>query len=201
MPEPRGWSLRTRLLVLLVCLAAALFGTSAVLNWRAHHEASDRLFDDSLRGSAHLLLQLAEHEMAEHGEVLGLALLQAETQPGPAGFHFQIWTPDMLAAAGAGAGAGSALQAPLLPFAAEVERFGLDHGKRCFLAFLLHLEQAAYAPHPDRAGADAARGAGPARTVAHRRRRRVPAGHGRGADVGGRRCHIQAAASHGGQRG
>ena len=49
MPEPRGWSLRTRLLVLLVCLAAALFGTSAVLNWRAHHEASDRLFDDSLR--------------------------------------------------------------------------------------------------------------------------------------------------------
>ncbi|MBK9251325.1 MAG: sensor histidine kinase N-terminal domain-containing protein [Proteobacteria bacterium] len=124
MPEPRGWSLRTRLLVLLVCLAAALFGTSAVLNWRAHHEASDRLFDDSLRGSAHLLLQLAEHEMAEHGEVLGLALLQAETQPGPAGFHFQIWTPDMLAAAGAGAGSGSALQAPLLPFAAEVERFG-----------------------------------------------------------------------------
>ena len=108
MPEPRGWSLRTRLLVLLVCLAAALFGTSAVLNWRAHHGASDRLCRDSLRGSAHLLLQLAEHEMAEHGEVLGLALPQAETQPGPAGFHFQIWTPDMLAAAGAGAAPGPA---------------------------------------------------------------------------------------------
>jgi two-component system, OmpR family, sensor histidine kinase QseC len=120
MPEPRGWSLRSRLLALLVCLAAVLFGTSAVLNWRAHHEASDRLFDDALRGSAHLLMQLAEHEMAEHGQVLGLALLQAETQHGPAGFRFQIWTPDMLAAARA----GKSPQAPLLPFAAEGERFG-----------------------------------------------------------------------------
>ncbi|HMA10676.1 MAG TPA: hypothetical protein VKO83_02235, partial [Steroidobacteraceae bacterium] len=83
MPEPRGWSLRTRLLVLLLSLSAVLFGASAVLNWRAHHEASDNLFDDSLRGSAGLLLQLAEHEMAEHGQVLGLALLKAETTPGP----------------------------------------------------------------------------------------------------------------------
>lgn len=117
-PEPRGWSLRTRLLALLVCLAAALFGTSAVLNWRAHHEASDRLFDDSLSASAQLLLQLAEHEMAEHGQVLGLALLQAETQPGPAGFQFQIWTPDMQAAARK----GKSPQEPLVPF--TVDGFG-----------------------------------------------------------------------------
>jgi two-component system, OmpR family, sensor histidine kinase QseC len=118
MPEPRGWSLRTRLLVLLVSLAAVLFGASAVVNWRAHHEASDRLFDDSLRGSASLLLQLAEHEMAEHGQVLGLALLKAETQPGPYGFRFQIWTQEMLASARL----GSAPQAPLLPV--ETEGFG-----------------------------------------------------------------------------
>jgi len=116
--ETRGWSLRARLLALLLTLAAALFGASAVINWRAHHEASDRLFDDSLRESASLLLQLAEHEMAEHGQVLGLELLQAETRPGPDGFRFQIWTPAMQASVRSGA----ASQLPLLPF--QMEGFG-----------------------------------------------------------------------------
>ena len=115
MPEPRDWSLRTRLLVLLLSLVAVLFAASAVMNWRAHHEASDRLLDDSLRGSATLLLHLAEHEMAEHGQVLGLALLKAETQPGPTGLRFQIWTRDMQAAARA----GSAVPESLLPFDAD----------------------------------------------------------------------------------
>jgi two-component system, OmpR family, sensor histidine kinase QseC len=119
MPESRGWSLRSRLLVLLVCLAAVLFGASAMLNWRAHHEASDRLFDDSLRGSAGLLLQLAEHEMAEHGQILGLELLKAETRPGPDGFRFQIWTPSMQAAARTGA---PVPEPPLMSF--ELEGFG-----------------------------------------------------------------------------
>ncbi|MFO1504133.1 MAG: ATP-binding protein [Steroidobacteraceae bacterium] len=116
--EPRKWSLRTRLLALLVSLAAVLFGASAVMNWRAHHEASDRLFDDSLHESAGLLLQLAEHEMTEHGQILGLELLEAETKPGPEGFRFQIWTPSMQAAARA----GTPPRPPLLPF--EVEGFG-----------------------------------------------------------------------------
>jgi two-component system, OmpR family, sensor histidine kinase QseC len=118
MPESRGWSLRRRLLALLLCLAAVLFGASAVLNWRAHHEASDRLFDDSLRESAGLLLQLAEHEMAEHGQVLGLELLKAETQPGPQGFRFQIWTPAMQSSARS----GTAVHPSLLPF--EMDGFG-----------------------------------------------------------------------------
>ena len=112
MHESRGWSLRARLLVLLVSLAAGLFGASAVLNWRAHHEASDRLFDDSLRESAALLLQLAEHEMVEHGQVLGLALLKAETRPGTDGFRFQIWTPSMQA----GVDGKAAAAPPLVPF-------------------------------------------------------------------------------------
>jgi two-component system, OmpR family, sensor histidine kinase QseC len=118
MPESRGWSLRRRLLALLICLAAMLFGASAVLNWRAHHEASDRLFDDSLRASAGLLLQLAEHEMAEHGQILGLELLKAETQPGPAGFRFQIWTPAMQTSLRSGA----AIHPSLLSF--ELDGFG-----------------------------------------------------------------------------
>jgi signal transduction histidine kinase len=116
--EPRGWSLRARLLALLLSLAAVLFAASAWMNWRAHHDASDRLFDESLRGSASLLLQLAEHEMAEHGQVLGLELLKAETQPGSAGLRFQIWTPDMQS----GARAGGAAPASLLPF--DMDGFG-----------------------------------------------------------------------------
>src|SRR5262245_8761195 len=112
-PESRGWSLRSRLFALLVSLTAVLSGTGAVLNWRAHHEASDRLFDDSLRESASLLLQLAEHEMAEHGQILGLELLQAETRPVPEGFRFQIWTPGMQSAARS----RTLAQEPLVPFA------------------------------------------------------------------------------------
>ncbi len=117
-PDPRGWSLRSRLLLLLLSLAAVLFGASAALNWRAHHDASDRLFDDSLRESARLLMELADHEMTEHGQVLGLALLKAETQPGPDGFRFQIWTPDMQRTARA----AGVPQPPLLPF--ETEGYG-----------------------------------------------------------------------------
>jgi two-component system, OmpR family, sensor histidine kinase QseC len=97
MSNARQWSLRTRLLVLLVTLTAGLFGLSAVQNWQSHHAARDQLFDNSLRESANLLLQLAEHEVAEHGQILGIALLKAETQTGPYGFRFQIWTPDMQA--------------------------------------------------------------------------------------------------------
>lgn len=81
----------------LVVLAAALFGASAAQNYLAYRNASDKLLDDSLRESAGLLMQLARHEVAEHGQMLGIELLKAEAQPGPYGFRFQIWTPDMQA--------------------------------------------------------------------------------------------------------
>lgn len=109
------WSLRRRLLVSLVALAAVLFGGSAAQNYLAFREASSRLFDDSLRESAGLLLQLAEHEVAEHGRMLGIELLKMETRSAPYGFRFQIWTPDMQS----GYVAADLPAMPFLPFGAE----------------------------------------------------------------------------------
>jgi signal transduction histidine kinase len=112
------WSLRTRLLLSLLGLTALLFGASAIQNVIAGRETSRRLFDDSLRESAGLLLQLARHEIAEHGPFLGIELLKAETQPGPYGFQFQIWTADMQA----GYRSAQLTTTPLMPF--EAEGFG-----------------------------------------------------------------------------
>jgi signal transduction histidine kinase len=109
------WSLRTRLLTALVTLAAALFGLSSVQNYLAWRETSGRLFDGSLRESAGLLMQLVEHEIAEHGRILGIALLRAETSASPYGFQFQVWTPDMQA----GVRSAQLPTTPLLPFATE----------------------------------------------------------------------------------
>ena len=109
------WSLRRRLLVSLVALMALLFVAGALLNYLVSRETSRRLFDDSLRESAGLLLQIAHHEIAEHGQILGLALLKAETQPGPYGFQFQIWTRDMQA----GYRSAALPTTPLLPFTVD----------------------------------------------------------------------------------
>jgi signal transduction histidine kinase len=92
-----GWSLRGRLLAALVALTAALFAVSAIQDFLAYRRTSERLFDDSLRQSAGLMMQLVQHEVAEHGQMLGLELLKAETQPGPYAFRFQVWTRDMQA--------------------------------------------------------------------------------------------------------
>lgn len=118
MPDSAGWSLRSRLLVMLVALTTALFTLSVLQNWHTNREASNRLFDDSLKESAGLLLQLAQHEISEHGRVLGIELLKAETQPGPYGFRFQIWSPDMRG----GYHSEQLPTTPLLPF--EVDGFG-----------------------------------------------------------------------------
>jgi signal transduction histidine kinase len=92
-----GWSLRRRLLAALVTLAAALFAASATQDYFAYRRASEQLFDDSMRESAGLVMQLVQHEIAEHGQMLGIELIKAEIRPGPYGFRFQVWTPDMQA--------------------------------------------------------------------------------------------------------
>jgi two-component system, OmpR family, sensor histidine kinase QseC len=120
------WSLRRRLLVSLVALTALLFAVSATQNYFVSRDTSRRLFDDSLRESARLLLQLAHHEIAEHGQILGLELLKAETQPGPYGFQFQIWTSDMRA----GYRSASLPTTPLLPFHADGYGWTEIHGER-----------------------------------------------------------------------
>ncbi len=89
------WSMRTRLLASLAALAAVLFIVSSLQSYLAYRETSKRLFDDSLRETASLFLQLAEHEMEEHGEVLGAELMRVESRSESLGFQFQIWTLDM----------------------------------------------------------------------------------------------------------
>ncbi len=98
MSTERNWSLRSRLLALLVALSTGLFTADAVQNYFSARDTRHQLSDESLRASAGLLLQLALHEIAEHGEALGVTMLQAETRPGPYDFRFQLWTPAMRAA-------------------------------------------------------------------------------------------------------
>ncbi len=93
-----AWSLRGRLLTLLVVLSTGLLACSATLFYFNAREASDKLFDQSLRSTAELILQLAQHEVTEHGLNLGVSLLTAETRPGPFEFRYQIWTEDMRSA-------------------------------------------------------------------------------------------------------
>jgi two-component system, OmpR family, sensor histidine kinase QseC len=95
MSTERGWSLRGRLLTLLVALTTGLFVAGAVQNYFSARDTRRQLSDESLRASAGLLLQLAQHEISEHGEALGVSMLQTETRAGPYDFRFQLWTPAM----------------------------------------------------------------------------------------------------------
>ena len=87
-----GWSLRGRLLALLAVLVAGLMAVGTGIMYRQAEQASQRLYDESLRQSGELLLQLASHEVEEHGPKLGETLFKLETQPGPFHLHYQIWT-------------------------------------------------------------------------------------------------------------
>jgi signal transduction histidine kinase len=92
------WSLRGRLFGLLVLLVVALFAAGGIQGYQEQKRASQQLIDASLQESARLLLQLAQHEIEEHGLSLGVALLKAETQPGPYQFHYQIWSEGLRSA-------------------------------------------------------------------------------------------------------
>lgn len=92
------WSLRGRLLALVGGLILALFGGGATAFYLDARKAGQQLFDDSMRETASLILQLAEYEIAEHGLALGVQLLTSETRPGAFAFRYQIWTEDLRAA-------------------------------------------------------------------------------------------------------
>jgi signal transduction histidine kinase len=96
-PSP-AWSLRGRLLALVGSLILALLGGGATAFWLDARKAGQELFDNSMQQTAGLILQLVEHEIAEHGLALGVRLLTAEAQPGDFAFRYQIWTEDLRAA-------------------------------------------------------------------------------------------------------
>ncbi|MEY4762615.1 MAG: hypothetical protein RLZZ200_2471 [Pseudomonadota bacterium] len=109
------WSLQRRLLLLLGSLIIVLMGTVTTAFYLDSRKASQQLFDNSLEVAGRLLLQLAEHEVAEHGSVLGLQLLAVETRPDPFALRYQVWSPDMREAQRLGA----ATVKPLLSLEAE----------------------------------------------------------------------------------
>ena len=89
-----GWSLRGRLLALLAVLVAGLMVVGTAIMYLQAQQASQQMYDESLRQSGELLLQLAAHEVEEHGPKLGETLFKLETQPGPFHLHYQIWTDE-----------------------------------------------------------------------------------------------------------
>lgn len=93
-PGPAQWSLRTRLILLLLIATAGLW---ALASWSVYREAeteSQELFDDSLRETAYLLLTVIEHEMAEHGVNYATQMIDSADIPGTHYLRFQIWDRD-----------------------------------------------------------------------------------------------------------
>ena len=91
------WSLRGRLLALLVGLMCLLMAAGTATTYLDAQATSRRMYDESMAQTGALLLQLAQHELTEHGPSLGEALLRAETLPGPFAFRYQVWTEDLRA--------------------------------------------------------------------------------------------------------
>ena len=92
------WSLRGRLLALLIAVSCCLVAAGAAAMYYTARGASQHLYDESMRQTGELLLELAQHEIEEHGPTLGEALLRAETLPGPFAFRYQIWTEELRSA-------------------------------------------------------------------------------------------------------
>lgn len=92
--QPR-WSLRRRLLVLLLTMTIGLWVLSAMLFYFEAQAEGRKLFDRALSESGALLLRLAEHEIDEHGPSMATELLRAETHASPSELRFQIWTQDL----------------------------------------------------------------------------------------------------------
>jgi two-component system sensor histidine kinase QseC len=89
---------RGRLLAFTIAVTCGLMSVGAGLIFLEARASSERLYDDALRETGVLLLQLAQHEMSEHGPTLGATMVEAEASPDRNYFRFQIWTDDMRAA-------------------------------------------------------------------------------------------------------
>ena len=93
-----GWSLRGRLLALIVAVSCGVISLGAAFIYYETRISSQQIYDDSLRETGELLLQLVHHEIEEHGLSLGAELIRAETETGDFEFRFQVWTEDMRSA-------------------------------------------------------------------------------------------------------
>ena len=85
---PRRFSLRGRLL--LTTIGLWIVGAWSI--YLESRQVGERLSDEALKETGALLLQLAEHEIAEHGLSLGVLLLRNEALSPENEFRYQIWT-------------------------------------------------------------------------------------------------------------
>jgi signal transduction histidine kinase len=92
--EPKPVSLRGRLLALLLLASVGAWIVGGWLIYVESRQLGERLSDEALKETGTLLLQLAQHEIAEHGLSLGALLLRNEVRPAGNEFHYQIWTED-----------------------------------------------------------------------------------------------------------
>jgi signal transduction histidine kinase len=85
------WSLRTRLIALLLLATAGLWTLASYSVYREAEQESRELFDESLREAAYLLLTMVQHEMAEHGINYTAQMIDAADVPGLRYLRFQVW--------------------------------------------------------------------------------------------------------------
>jgi len=90
----RAWSLRRRLLGLVLVATVAMWLASAAIIYHDAENASQDLFDQSLAETAHLLLSLAEHEGREAGSAGVNPLIDTADGQHSAFLFFQIWNRD-----------------------------------------------------------------------------------------------------------
>lgn len=85
------WSLRTRLITLLLLATTGLWALAAYSVYQEAELESQQLFDESLQETAYLLLTVVEHEMAEHGVDYAAQLIDSADMPETHYLRFQIW--------------------------------------------------------------------------------------------------------------
>lgn len=88
------WSLRTRLIMLLLVATSGLWVLASYSVYRETEIESQELFDDSLKETAYLLLAVVQHEMAEHGIGYTAQMIDSTGVPDTHYLRFQIWSRD-----------------------------------------------------------------------------------------------------------
>jgi two-component system, OmpR family, sensor histidine kinase QseC len=125
VPDKSGWSLRGRLLALLAGVLCLFTAAGAGFMYYEADQSGQQLHDESLKQTGELLLQLAQHELGEHGPALGVTLLTRETVPGSFHMHYQVWTEDQRAAYRT----AQAPEQPFMPLTAEGFGWTRVHGE------------------------------------------------------------------------
>ena len=86
-----GWSVRRTMLAVLLMLTMGVWGMSTFLLYFEAGQESQKLFDQSLEETAHLLLVLADHEIEENAAVSPHAPMEGHNVADGRYLLFQVW--------------------------------------------------------------------------------------------------------------